>query len=72
MRQVLPDDESFDGAHLQTLEGVVDAEAVLSAVEVDLVKVLLDQLLLLDEFDVGERLSGEVDGLRSFGSARPE
>lgn len=71
MRQVLPDDEGFDGTHFQSLEGVINAEAVLPTVLVDLVKVLLDQLLLLDEFDIGEGLRCEVNSLCRLISAQP-
>ncbi|KAI3478310.1 hypothetical protein L1887_59786 [Cichorium endivia] len=61
--EVLPHDECLDGTQVERFEGVVEAEAVLASLHGDLVKVLLDELLLLDELDVGERLCGELDGL---------
>ena len=62
-RQILPHDERLDSPHLQTRQGVIHPEAVLAAVLADLVEVLADELLLLDELDVAERLGGELDGL---------
>lgn len=41
--EILPDDEGLDGSHLESMEGVVDAEAVLARVVRDLVEVALDQ-----------------------------
>lgn len=66
--QVLPDDQSFHCTHIQSLQGVGDTEAVLAGIEGDLVKVLLDESLLLDEFNVRERVGGELDGLMSAGN----
>jgi len=62
--QILPTDEDLDGAHLQRLQGVVDAEAVLARVLRDLIEVASYQLLFLDKFHVGQALGGQLDGLK--------
>ena len=64
--QVLPYDKRLDSTQLECLERVVDTEAVLARVLTDFVKVLLDESLFLDEFDVGEGLGGQFDGLSNF------
>ena len=61
--EVLPADERLDGAHLQGPESVLHTEAVAPGVLADLVKVPVDQLLLLDELDIGQRLGRQLDGL---------
>lgn len=61
--QILPYDQCLDGTHVETLECIGDTETVFAGIERDLVKVLLDQLLLLDELDVGQRVSCELDSL---------
>jgi len=63
--EVLPNDQGLNGSHVESLEGILDSEDELSSVESDLIEELLDELLLLDELDVGERVGGEIDGLRS-------
>ena len=63
--QILPHDQSLDGTHLETFKGIGDTETVLAGVERNLVKVLLDQLLLLDKLDVGERICREFNSLTS-------
>lgn len=45
--QVVPHDERFHSAQIETLERVVHHEAVLASVLVDLVEVLLQEPLLL-------------------------
>ena len=61
--QSLPDNQCLDSTHVQSLERVDDTETVLSSVQSDLVKVLLDQTLLLDELDVGQRIGSKLDSL---------
>ena len=61
--QILPDDESLDSAELKRLQGVFNTEAVLRGVLADLVEVPLDELLLLDELHVGQRLRCKLDCL---------
>ena len=61
--QVFPHNQCLDRTKLETLERVVDTEAVFAGVLADLVEVTLDELLLLDELDVRERLGGEFNGL---------
>jgi hypothetical protein len=63
--EVLPYDERLDGTEVERLEGVLDTEAVPAGVLTDFVEVLLDELLLLDKLDVGERFGGQFDGLWS-------
>ena len=62
--KVLPDDERLDGAHLQALKRVLNAKDKLAGVKRNLVKVLLDQALLLDKLDVRQRVGRELDGLQ--------
>jgi hypothetical protein len=61
--QILKDNQSLGGAGLQRLQGVVDSVADLAGVLGDVVKVLVDKLLLLDELDVAEGLARQLDGL---------
>jgi hypothetical protein len=61
--QILPDYEHLNGARLKGLQSVIDTEAVLTGVLGDLVKVLADQLLLLDELDILQAVRGELNGL---------
>ena len=61
--EALPHDQGLDGAHLEAGKRVGDAEDELARVLRDLVEELGDQALLLDELDVGERVSRELDGL---------
>jgi hypothetical protein len=61
--EVLPYDERLDGTEVERLEGVLDTEAVPAGVLTDFVEVLLNELLLLDKLDVGERFGGQFDGL---------
>lgn len=68
-RQGLPDDERLDGAHIEGLEGVVDAKAVAPRVGRDEVKVRLDELLLLDKLDVRQGLAGQLNRLVEPGLA---
>lgn len=58
-----PHDEGLDGTHIECFESVDDTETVLARVERDFVKVFLNQTLLNDEFDVGERVGGQLDSL---------
>mmetsp|Transcript_18612 Transcript_18612/g.70402 ORF Transcript_18612/g.70402 Transcript_18612/m.70402 type:complete len:297 (-) Transcript_18612:283-1173(-) len=61
--QVLVHDERLDRAQVQSIQRVVDHEAVLAGVLVDLVEVLLQDLLLLHELDVAQGLRRQLDGL---------
>ena len=61
--EVLPYNQRLHGTKFKRLQGVVDSEAVLASILADLVEVLLDQLLLLHEFDVREGLRGKFNGL---------
>ena len=61
--KIFPNDEGLNGAQLESLEGIINTEAVFAGVLADLVKVLLDELLLLDELDVRKRFSGKFDRL---------
>ena len=55
--KVLPHDQRLDGAHVETFEGIIHTETVFASVLADLVKVLLDEFLLLDEFDILKRFA---------------
>jgi hypothetical protein len=66
--QVFPNDECFNGTKLKRLEGINDTEAVFARILADLIKVLLDQLLLLDKLDIGQGFRGKVDSLDNTGS----
>ena len=61
--EVLQDDQSFYGAELESLESVFDTEAISASILADLVEILLDELLLLHELDIGEGLRSEFDSL---------
>ena len=61
--KVLPDDQGLDSTKLKRLESVLDTKAVLAGVLTNFVEVLLDELLLLDELDVGKRLRGKLNSL---------
>mmetsp|Transcript_3732 Transcript_3732/g.13105 ORF Transcript_3732/g.13105 Transcript_3732/m.13105 type:complete len:297 (-) Transcript_3732:231-1121(-) len=61
--QVLEHDQGLHGAHLHALQGVFHPEDVLPGVFADLVEELADELLFLNELDVGEGVRGELDGL---------
>jgi hypothetical protein len=61
--KVLEDDQSLDGTELESLEGVLNAVANLASVLANLLKVLSDELLLLDELDVAESLGRQLDSL---------
>ena len=61
--EVFPDNEGLDGTKLQCLQRILDTVAVLSGVLADLVEVPLDELLLLDELHVGQRLRCKLDCL---------
>jgi hypothetical protein len=56
--QVLPDDQGLDSTKLKRLQCIIDTEAVPARVHADLVEILLDQLLLLYELDVGKGFGG--------------
>lgn len=62
--QVLPDNQGLHCTHIESFEGVDNTETVLSGVEGDLVKVLLNQSFLLYELDVGQRVGSELDSLK--------
>ncbi len=61
--QVLEDDQSLSGTSLERLQGVVDTVADLARILGDVVEVLVDELLLLDELDVAERLASQLNSL---------
>lgn len=61
--QVLEDDESLNSTELEGLESVVDTVTDASSILGDLLKVLSDELLLLDELDIAECLCGELNSL---------
>jgi hypothetical protein len=61
--EVLPDNQGFDGTHLQALESVLDTVAVLASVLRNLVKEGRNELLLLHKLDIGKRIAGKLDGL---------
>lgn len=61
--QIFPNNQSFNSTKLECLESVGNAKAVFARVLADLIKVLLDQLLLLDELDIGQRFRGQIDSL---------
>mmetsp|Transcript_16231 Transcript_16231/g.50376 ORF Transcript_16231/g.50376 Transcript_16231/m.50376 type:complete len:399 (+) Transcript_16231:242-1438(+) len=61
--EVLEGDERVHGAHVDGLHRVADAVAVHVRVEGELVVELLEELLLLDQLHVAERVGREVDGL---------
>jgi hypothetical protein len=61
--QILPYDQRLDCAKLKCLQSIVNTKAVFAAVLANLVKVVLNELLLLDKLDIRERLGSELDGL---------
>ena len=61
--QVLPNDQGVDRAELKCFHGVFNTEAVLRGIAADLVEVVLDELLLLHELHVRQRLSRQFDSL---------
>ena len=61
--QVLEHDESLGSTSFESLESVLNTVADLATVHADLVKVLVDELLLLDELDVAESLGGQLNSL---------
>mmetsp|Transcript_24273 Transcript_24273/g.61412 ORF Transcript_24273/g.61412 Transcript_24273/m.61412 type:complete len:302 (-) Transcript_24273:633-1538(-) len=61
--QVLPHQQEVHGAAVEALERVIDPETILASVLRDLVKVLLDDLLLVHKLDVPQRLGGELNRL---------
>lgn len=60
---VLPYNQSFDSSKFESLQRIVDAEAIFASVLADLIKVLLDKPFLLHELDVSERLGSKLDSL---------
>lgn len=61
--EVLKDNESLDSTELKGLEGVLDTVAYLTSIRTNFLKVLSNELLLLDELDVAESLRRQLDGL---------
>mmetsp|Transcript_4616 Transcript_4616/g.6445 ORF Transcript_4616/g.6445 Transcript_4616/m.6445 type:complete len:244 (+) Transcript_4616:88-819(+) len=61
--QIFPHDQSLDSTHFQSSQGVTNTVAILASVLGNFIKVLGDQLLLLNKFDVGENFSRELNGL---------
>ena len=61
--QVLEDDESLNSTELKSLEGIVDTVTDTAGILGNLLKVLSDELLLLNELDVAESLGGQLNGL---------
>lgn len=61
--QILPDDESLHSTELEGPQRVLDTETVLAGILTDLVEVPLNELLLLDELDVGKRFRCKFNSL---------
>lgn len=61
--EILPDDEGFHGSELEALEGVIDTETIPPSVLTNLVKVSLDEPLLLNKLDVRQRFACKLDSL---------
>mmetsp|Transcript_30137 Transcript_30137/g.49809 ORF Transcript_30137/g.49809 Transcript_30137/m.49809 type:complete len:431 (+) Transcript_30137:808-2100(+) len=61
--EVVPDHQRLHGAQVQRLQRVLHHEAVLARVLGDLLEVLLQQLLLLHQLHVAQRLAAQLDGL---------
>mmetsp|Transcript_20223 Transcript_20223/g.42703 ORF Transcript_20223/g.42703 Transcript_20223/m.42703 type:complete len:258 (+) Transcript_20223:481-1254(+) len=61
--EVVPDYQVFHGTHFESPEGVVNHETVLPRVLGNLVKIFLEEFLFLHQFDVGEGICGELNGL---------
>lgn len=61
--QIFPDDESFNCPKIKGFEGIIDSETIFAGVLTNLVEVPLNELLLLDEFDIGKGFSREFDRL---------
>ena len=64
--EVFPDNKRFDGSHIQSFESILDTKAVFTRILADFIKVVLDQLLLLHELDIGERFRCELNSLLSM------
>jgi hypothetical protein len=56
--QILPNNQGFSSTKLERLESVGNTEAVFTRILADLIKILLNQLLLLNELDIGQRFRG--------------
>eukprot|EP00754_Rhynchopus_humris_P023566 Rhum_TRINITY_DN14840_c11_g1::Rhum_TRINITY_DN14840_c11_g1_i3::g.125328::m.125328 len=63
VRELLPQDQRLHRSHLKRAHRVVHAEAVHVRVLCDLVKELVDQLLLLQELHVAQHVLAELDRL---------
>lgn len=50
--KVLPDDQRLDRTELESFESVFDTETVFPSVLADFIKVVLNESLLLYEFDI--------------------
>ena len=61
--QIFPDDESFNCPKIKGFEGIIDSETIFAGVLTNLVKVLLDELLLLNKLDISQRFRRKFDGL---------
>ncbi len=61
--KILEDDQGLDSTKLKSLEGVVNAIADAAGVLADLLEIFTNELLLLDELDIAERLGRQLDGL---------
>jgi len=60
---ILEQHHRLEGAELERLHRVVHSEADVAGVECDFFEELADDLLLLDEFNVGERVLSKLDCL---------
>ena len=61
--QIFVDNQDFTSAGFKSLQGVVDSIANLSTILTDLVEIFPDELLLLNELDIAQRFSSELDSL---------
>ncbi len=61
--EVFEDNKGFDGTKLEGLESIFNTVANLAGILANLVKVLSNQLLLLDELDVAEGFGRQLDSL---------
>ncbi|KAI6766521.1 hypothetical protein HG531_011743 [Fusarium graminearum] len=61
--KVLKDDKSLDSTQLKGLEGILDTVADLAGILANFLKVLSNELLLLDELDVAKGLGRQLNSL---------
>jgi len=61
--KVLPKDEGVDSTKVEAPQGILNSKAILASVLGNLIEEGGNQFLLLDELDIREDLSRELDGL---------